>query len=214
MFPLGSVLFPGAVLPLHVFEPRYREMVRDCLATEEHEFGVALITRGSEVGGGDLRSMVATVARLIQVAEIDDGRFALVTIGTRRIRVDQWLEDSPYPRAEISDWSDEHSDTGQSPGDLAAMFQRVRRLNALASEMGDRHGDPMAEISNDVVLGSYQLCSLAPLGPSDQQHLLAAPGPSERLVRLGRAVDDVEALLQFRLQNETGLEMPPDPDRP
>lgn len=214
MFPLGSVLFPGAVLPLHVFEPRYREMVRDCLAAEEHEFGVALITRGSEVGGGDLRSMVATVARLIQVAEIDDGRFALVTIGTRRIRIDRWLEDSPYPRAEISDWSDEFADDGQLAHDLAVMFQRVRRVNALASEMGDRHGDPMAEISSDAVLGSYQLCSLAPLGAADQQHLLAAPGPSERLMRLGRALDDVEALLQFRLQNETGVEMPPDLDRP
>ncbi len=189
-------------------------MVRDCLASEEHEFGVALITRGSEVGGGDLRSMVATVARLIQVAEIDDGRYALVTIGTRRIRVDRWLEDSPYPRAEISNWSDELSESDSVAVDLSDMVQRVRRVNALATEMGDRHGDPMAEISNDVVLGSYQLCSLAPLGTSDQQHLLAAPGPSERLVRLGRALDDVEALLQFRLQNETGVEMPPDLDRP
>ena len=58
MFPLGSVLLPGVVLPLHVFEPRYQQLVRDCLETDEHEFGVVLIDRGSEVGGGDSRTDV------------------------------------------------------------------------------------------------------------------------------------------------------------
>lgn len=53
MFPLGTVLLPGAILPLHVFEPRYQQLVRDCLDAPEHEFGVVLIDRGSEVGGGD-----------------------------------------------------------------------------------------------------------------------------------------------------------------
>src|SRR5215204_4326060 len=95
MFPLGSVLLPGAVLPLHVFEDRYRELVRDCLAAPEHEFGVTMIERGSEVGGGDQRSNVGTVARMAQVAELADGRYALVCIGTRRIRVVAWLPDDP-----------------------------------------------------------------------------------------------------------------------
>jgi len=86
MFPLGTVLFPGALLPLHVFEPRYRAMVRDCVAAD-HEFGVVLIERGSEVGGGDIRAMVGTVARIVQLAETPDGRYALVAAGTRRIRI-------------------------------------------------------------------------------------------------------------------------------
>ena len=80
MFPLGTVLFPGAVLPLHVFEPRYRALVRDCLAGDR-EFGVVLIERGSEVGGGDVRVEVGTVARIVQVAEPPDGR---VGAGHRR----------------------------------------------------------------------------------------------------------------------------------
>ena len=54
MFPLGTVLLPGGVLPLHVFEPRYRKMVTDCVESPDHEFGVVLIERGSEVGGGEL----------------------------------------------------------------------------------------------------------------------------------------------------------------
>ena len=66
MFPLGSVLFPHAVLPLHVFEPRYLALVERCLAGDQ-EFGVVLIERGSEVGGGDVRFSVGTVTRIVQI---------------------------------------------------------------------------------------------------------------------------------------------------
>ena len=68
MFPLGSVLLPGGLLPLHVFEPRYRDMIRDCLRSDdEPEFGQVLITHGWETGGGDDRALVGTVARMMQV---------------------------------------------------------------------------------------------------------------------------------------------------
>ena len=96
MFPLGTVLLPGVVLPLHVFEPRYQQLVRDCLEASHAEFGVVLIDRGSEVGGGDVRSDVGVVARVLQVAAMDAGRFAVISVGTRRIRITQWLEDDPY----------------------------------------------------------------------------------------------------------------------
>ena len=103
MFPLGHVLLPTVYLPLHVFEPRYRELVRVCL-DGEHEFGVVLIARGSEVGGGDQRLAVGTVARIVEAAELPDGRWALGTIGTRRIRVREWLTDDPYPMADVEEW--------------------------------------------------------------------------------------------------------------
>ena len=96
MFPLGTVLFPYALLPLHVFEPRYRLMMRHVL-DGDREFGVVLIERGSEVGGGDTRFDVATVARVVQAAELPDGRYALATVGMRRVRVERWLDDDPYP---------------------------------------------------------------------------------------------------------------------
>src|SRR6478672_4324189 len=73
MFPLGTVLLPFAHLPLHIFEPRYRALVKDCLAGDG-EFGVVLIERGHEVGGGDVRFGVGTVARIVQTAELPDGR--------------------------------------------------------------------------------------------------------------------------------------------
>src|SRR3954452_6160856 len=147
MFPLGSVLLPGAVLPLHVFEPRYRALVADCLAADEHEFGVVLIDRGQEVGGGDVRRVAGTVARMIQVAQLDGGRFAVVAVGTRRIRVEQWLPDEPYPRADVGDWADDESGSGDAPDeDLDEVYRRVaarvRRTAALAIELGDVAGDP------------------------------------------------------------------------
>lgn len=208
MFPLGSVLLPGAALPLHVFEPRYRQLVQDCLADSEHEFGVVLIDRGHEVGGGDIRSMVGTVARMVQVAELADGRYALMTVGTRRIRVNAWIPDDPYPLADVDDWPDDESDGGDGEsGDsiladrIAEVFARVRRVNALASELGDQSADVMAVVSEDPLVASYHLCSLAPIGPADQQRLLEASGPEQRMTMLARALDDVEALQQFRLQH-------------
>ena len=105
MFPLGSVLFPHALLPLHVFEPRYRVLMFD-LQRQEPEFGVVLIERGVEVGGGDERYPVGTVARILEASETPDGRWAVLAQGTRRITVASWLADDPYPRAEAWDRPD------------------------------------------------------------------------------------------------------------
>ena len=217
MFPLGSVLFPGALLQLHVFEPRYRQLVRDILATEEHEFGVALIERGSEVGGGDFRSMTATVCRLVQVAEMPDGRFAVVTIGIRRVQVNHWLSDDPYPRAVVSDWrdvADDLADTDAFDVQRDVIAARVRRINAIASEMGRDGTSVDTDLAEDPSLASFQLCAIAPLGPADQQRLLEASGPGARLTLLADALDDVEAVLSFRLQHESGGEMGTDLDGP
>src|SRR5918995_5057301 len=118
MFPLQTVLLPGAVLPLHVFEPRYRQLVIDCLAddTGEPEFGVTLIERGNEVGGGDQRADVGVVARMVQVEALPGGRYALVAVGTSRLRVNAWLPDDPYPLADIDEWRDLDPDLPEMPG--------------------------------------------------------------------------------------------------
>ncbi|MDQ2726260.1 MAG: LON peptidase substrate-binding domain-containing protein, partial [Actinomycetota bacterium] len=81
LFPLGTVMFPGTALPLHVFEPRYRALMDDLTGGElgtpliTPEFGIALIERGHEVGGGDQRSRIGTVARLPDAHRLDDGRW-------------------------------------------------------------------------------------------------------------------------------------------
>jgi uncharacterized protein len=197
MFPLGSVLFPSMVLPLHVFEPRYRALTRDCLAGDRR-FGVVLIERGSEVGGGDVRFSAGTVAQIVEAAELPDGRFALGTVGVQRIRVDSWLDDDPYPLAEVEVWPDPPASDG-----LAAMHEEnvamLRRVLAMKAELGEPAAPATIELAADLVLAGYQAAAIAPLGPADQQALLAAESPDARAAELGTLLADQQELLSFRL---------------
>jgi Lon protease-like protein len=197
MFPLGNVLLPGVVLPLHVFEPRYQRLVHDCLETAEHEFGVVLIDRGTEVGGGDSRLAVGVVARMLQVAAIGEGRFAVVTVGTRRIRVTRWLPDDPYPRGEVDDWPD--ADAEVSSDRIEATVARAKRCAGLAVEMGDMANVPEVELTGDPSFDTYGVAAISPFGPADQYAVLCAPDPLTRVELIDRLLDDVEAGLQFRL---------------
>lgn len=212
MFPLGSVLVPGMILPLHVFEPRYRALVRDCTAGDG-EFGVVLIERGSEVGGGDARTDVGTMARIVQADELPDGRFAVGAVGMRRIRVTTWLADEPYPRAEVSDWPDVD---GGADGDTAspgaapfpsqgagALVEEVdgllRRVGALRSELGEPAPPLDFTLADDPLVAGYQATALAPLGPLDKQALLAASSVHARLDDVRRLLGEHVEVLQARL---------------
>ena len=202
MFPLDTVLFPSAYLPLHVFEPRYREMVRACLAGDA-SFGVTLIERGSEVGGGDVRTTVGTRARIVEAAELPDGRWALGTIGVERLRVARWLDDAPYPRAEVETWPDEPGTTDADLGELAERtVGRLRRVLAHHAELGDRTAPATLELSDDLALRSFQAAAVAPLGPIDQQALLAAPTCAARYGLLEQLLADHEDDLRRALERE------------
>lgn len=201
MFPLGSVLLPGGVLPLHVFEPRYRQMVIDCLQADgTPEFGQALITHGREAGGGDERAMIGTVAQMIQVDALDAERYSIVAVGVRRIRINAWLPDDPYPLADVDDFPEADPDPPGLAVDVAATHGRVRAALAMAMELGDINVDlDETEIDEDPLVATYHLSSLAPIGPADRYRLLAADGPKQRLDALDDVLDDVEAMLKFRL---------------
>ncbi len=197
MFPLGSVLVPSAGLPLHVFEPRYRALVRDCLAGEK-EFGVVLIARGSEVGGEDVRTDAGTVARIVESAELPDGRWAIAAVGVRRLRVLEWLPDDPYPIAEVADWPD--PEPGQEhPEALAACLRALRRALALSAEAGDPAAPATIELSDDPVLAGYQATAVAPIGPLDQHALLTAASPDARVAQLSDLLQDCIEVLTLRL---------------
>ena len=200
MFPLGNVLVPHALLPLHLFEDRYREMIRDVLAADR-EFGVVLIERGHEVGGGDVRGDLGTIAHVLEAEEFDDGRWAVISAGTRRIRVLEWLDDAPYPRAVVEELDDE------VPGpDAHQLVDQVRgrlgRLLARANELGDEVAPATTEISEDPLVASYHATALAPIGPFDTQRLLAIDSPEERLAALLGVFDDIEEDLALRLSME------------
>jgi Lon protease-like protein len=200
MFPLGMTLLPGAVLPLHVFEERYRQMVVDILSDDVNppEFGVAMIERGREVGGGDARSTIGTVARIIDMEVTPDGRYALAAVGTERFRVIAWLPDDPYPLADVELWPDEGDPADVHPAQIAELHGRVKELNELVRSLGDLAPPPDSEISPDPRLAVYHLGSLSPLGAADRQRLLAAPGLAQRVETLIAVLDDAAAVLEFR----------------
>ena len=198
MFPLGTVLFPHAPLPLHVFEPRYRTMVRDLL-DGDGEFGVVLIERGHEVGGGDVRFSVGTLARLLQCSPLPDGRYALMAYGTVRLRVEEWLPDDPYPQAAVTVLDDP-----DVAGDLApALTRAVDALDTvltLAAELDPRFTPPdTPPLSPDASTAAFELCARAPLGPLDAQRLLEATDTATRLGALHAHLDDLAAMLRTRL---------------
>ena len=115
-----------------------------------------LIERGSEVGGDDVRTSVGTVARIVEAAELEDGRWVLGTVGTRRIRVREWLPDDPYPRADVEDWGD--LEPGADALDAYnAVLGRLRRVLALKAELAEPAVDATIELSDDPALGSFQV---------------------------------------------------------
>ncbi len=128
MFPLQSALLPDEELPLQIFEPRYAALVRDCLRDDDPRFGVVLISRGREVGGGDVRCDVGTVARITECVDLaGSGQFVLRCRTGERIRVSDWLPDDPYPRAMVRPWPDEPADL-VTAGQLEELEDRVMGL--------------------------------------------------------------------------------------
>jgi uncharacterized protein len=190
LFPLGSVLFPGLVLPLHVFEPRYRELVRHLLeqpADQSREFGVVAIQRGWEVGTeaapGDVPPPatsaaltlheVGCTAEVRQVTELPDGRFDLVTVGRRRFRIDRVdPQAAPYLVAEV-EWLPEPAGQEEAADLLAprvlASFRQYLGL------IGDsRPGESPAEEVGEGVGGGGPSGEQLPEDATVLSHLVAA----------------------------------------
>lgn len=184
LFPLGTVLYPGLVLPLHIFEERYRQMVSDLLAEPEPQrFGVVAIRRGRETGVDGVSALfeVGCTATVREVKRHDDGRFDLVTVGTRRFRLVGLDRSRRYLRGEIDLLAEETGD--EAAAMLAA--QAVRRafreyLDALATHGAARVHVP--ELPDEPVLLSYLVAASMIIDLSDRQVLLAEPDALRRLM--------------------------------
>jgi Lon protease-like protein len=198
IFPLPNVvLFPHMLLPLHVFEPRYRLMTRRVLDAD-HEFGVVLIERGSEVGGGDVRFDVGTIARVVQAAQLADGGWTLTTVGTRRVRVARWLPEDPFPCAEVAEILEsdatavDHAARERVQRALADVYALMQRIDA---------GIPdVPALAEDPGRASFEAAIASPLGPLDAQRVLEAAGVSERLAHLETMLAEQTAALRARLE--------------
>ena len=191
MFPLGSVLFPHMPLSLRVFEQRYVVMLSRVLQDEVSEFGVVLIERGQEVGGGEQRFGVGTVARIVEL-EASDGFIGLVAEGERRIRVERWLDDDPHPLAEVAElepivWDDDL---------LTSLVVAEDTVRSALAKLGDANRWPAdVELTDEPVARAWQLAGIAPLGPLDQVELLASATMADLLdgiVERTRAITDIQ----------------------
>ncbi len=188
MFPLGSVLFPGMPLQLRVFEPRYVAMVLSVLEHAEPEFGVVLIERGSEVGGGDVRFGVGTVARIVSVGQ-SGAEIVLVAKGGARFEVTRWLQDDQFPRAEVRELAAlEFEDATASELDAAEAV--VRATISRASEFVELRWPPDIELSPELARRIWQVAGIAPLNSLDQYALLRSRTATDLLARL---VDETQA---------------------
>jgi uncharacterized protein len=183
LFPLGTVLFPGLVLPLHVFEERYRQLVRDLLdQPEPREFGVIAIRHGRETGVDGVSDLydVGCTAVIRQVEEYDDGRFGLVTVGTRRFRLLGLTGSGPYLQADIDLLIEETGDEAAAALAVAPVQQAFRAyLDALGKQRGTTFDVP--ELPAEPVLLSYLVAAAIVADIQDKQQLLAAPDAARRL---------------------------------
>ena len=206
MFPLQSALLPGETLPLNIFEPRYAQLVRDCVASPDPAFGVVLISRGQEVGGGDIRSDVGALARITDYVDLGEGQYQLLASIDERIRVSQWLPDDPYPRAVVTAWPDEPGpDVG--PERISVVVDAILGLfeRVIEARGGRLRSDALAvdeEIADDPSRHIYALASRVPMGQADRYAVLAAPTLAERVTVLSDAIETVTAMVEFQLSEE------------
>ncbi len=195
VFPLGSVVLPGIGIPLHVFEERYRALVRDCLAADRR-FATVLIERGSEVGGGDVRTDVGTVLAIRDAVELPDGRWGLGCEGVGRVRIVRWLADDPYPRAEVTD---AHEVPLRDAAAVLDLVGRLRRVLALRAELGDPAAPATVELDDDPQVALWQIAALSTAGPMDLHAVLDEDVADRRAELVGALLDDQRELLEARL---------------
>lgn len=202
LFPLGTVLFPGLLLPLHVFERRYRDLVRDLLTApdEQQRFGVIAIREGREVGADGIRALypVGCVARLRRVDPYDDGRFDIVSTGAQRFRLLSVDTALPYLRAEVELLDEAPGEAADAAAaGVRALFDVYRR--AVGAQ-------PAEDLPTEPDVLSYLVAATMVLDVPDRQILLEQPDTTLRLRQELRLLRRETALLGL-LPSLPGVEL-------
>lgn len=181
IFPLGAVLFPGLVLPLKIFEERYRDLMRDLLEGEEpFRFGVVSIELGHEVGPGAARRLAAVgcTAELRGIQRHDDGRYDVVTSGGTRFRIEDVDDSLSYLRADVTMLPEENGPgAGTISGPVTRLFHRYcDRLSDHGAEVAE-----FGDLPEEPVRLSYVIAAAMVLDRHDKQRLLQAEDAATRL---------------------------------
>ncbi len=203
LFPLNTVLFPGAVLNLHIFEPRYRQLISDCAAGEE-PFGVCLIREGDEAGDPEVTPHeVGTTAEISDLKPLAGGRYYLSTIGRRRFRIERIVGRDPYITAEVTYLAEETlADEITVEGLVSEIRAIFREYLRLLVEFSGMQAD--IELPADPVEASFLIGDALQVADSMKQRLLELSSTEQRLsVELGflrRLLPQLRSLLEKKRQ--------------
>jgi Lon protease-like protein len=204
LFPLNTVLFPRMPLPLHIFEPRYQEMMTRCIR-DRIGFGVLLITNGSETGENTETVTVGTVARIVNVDELDDGRMNMLTMGVVRFRLLKTHDHHPYRSGSIEPWQDEMGDLHRLPKLTKEAHRAYIHYVADLSELMDddeRPGQIVAPMDPQVL--SYTIATNLQVPNEEKQKLLELESVEERLARELEVLESERQFLgRVKLMRET-----------
>ena len=203
MFPLSSVIFPESLFTLRVFEPRYLELVKECVMTGRG-FGVCLIAKGHEVGGGDERYDYGTVSEILQAVEIGSGQLAISCVGRKRFRVLRWLEDSPYPKAivEIEEVSDSELIKQEQVDELRPVLLKIADT---VSKLSGIKQDKVVPSSTNMIEEIYHLAEHSYLGAYDRYKVLSSETLEARFNLLCQLLRDLDEMYtgELKLRNQT-----------
>jgi Lon protease-like protein len=205
LFPLNAVLFPGAVLNLHVFEPRYKQLIAECLESGE-SFGVALIAEGAEAGDpGVTPHEIGAVAEIVEVTSLPFDRYYVSTIGRERFRICEVVAREPYLTAEVELLEEdfvEDAECASLAGTLRTLFTEY--LDLLVHFSGR---DVLPDRSSDAREFSFSVGDALQVGERIKQRLLEEGDTKERLAMersfLERALPQMRRLVE---QRQRGLE--------
>jgi len=179
LFPLNSVLFPGGLLNLRVFERRYLDLVRDC-ARGGPGFGVCLILQGREVGEAAVPAAIGTLAHIVDFYTNPDGLLGISVSGGRRFHVERSrVRDNGLAHGEVTLWPEEASVMVPSEFLLLATI-----LERLLEKIGGPHGKAPRERFDDAAWVGYRLAEALPFDNRERQHLLQLGDPLDRLAQL------------------------------
>jgi Lon protease-like protein len=198
MFPLSTVLMPAMPLSLRIFEERYLKLLGDLVGQENPEFGVVLIERGQEIGGGEKRLGIGTLASVTDIGTLDEF-YGIESIGTQRFRVNAWLPDDPYPMADIDFIPDLIWDDSLTMA-KNQLETKVRNLLSFASEFGDLQYGSDTEFSEDQMQACWQLAGVLPVGPLDHLDLLQSLSAADLVLETQALVSTLDQALKAMIE--------------
>ena len=185
LFPLNTVLFPGQLLPLHIFEPRYRQMIGECLQ-HERPFGVVLIRSGEEVGGVAEPYPVGTTAHIVQAEQLEDGRMNILCLGQTRFRIKQTFHDKPYLYGRIAFWPWQPLVETGFAVDMAVIRKRLERYVQALAELTETQLE--LDLPDDPAALANTAAAVLQIDADEKQRLLTTASIGDLLLQVSEVL--------------------------